>query len=604
MPSPLHPPFGVWKAGINAFFHRPKLRVFGSHVRYVFVSRVMMRRPSLLALLTAAAPRVLFSCSYLLTRSGFARCATAPTAGAASHNFISSFSLTGAAGTADMKRPTETMDVETYDFAVIGGGSGGLAAAKEASRLGAKTVLFDYVRPTAHGTKWKLGGTCVNVGCIPKKLFHYAGLLGHSEHDRVALGYTPSDGKHNWHQLVQTVQNYVKQLNFSYTSGLMSAKVKYINAHATLVDRNTIQFTLNNQATQIRAKHVLLAVGKRPSIPKEVKGAYEYAITSDDLMSLKNPPGKTLVVGASYVALECAGFLTGMGFDVTVAVRSILLRGFDRQCVEKVEELMEAVGTKFMRGVLPTSITKLDSGKLEVTFTDGSTSQYDTVMYATGRIPDSTFEDLKALGVELSESGSIVAVDGKTNVENVYAVGDIVEGMPALAPVALKDGEMLARRIFGNSDKKFEREVVPVCVYTPTEYASCGLTEEEAVERYGDVDVYLSEFTSLEHSAVHREKVESVRADEMDVYMPPSCLSKLICKKDGTVIGVHFVGPNAGEVMQGMCLAVRLGAKKQDFDDTIGIHPTDAESFMGLTVTKASGESWVAAGGCGGGRCG
>ncbi|GBE61306.1 thioredoxin reductase [Babesia ovata] len=501
----------------------------------------------------------------------------------------------------------EPMEDGVYDFAVIGGGCGGLAAAKEAASLGAKTILFDYVRPSPRGTTWGLGGTCVNVGCIPKKLMHYAGILGHASHDREALGWGSHDGSHDWGRLVGTVQNYVKMLNFSYRSGLISKSVEYVNALASLADKNTVTFTdKKGQAQQIKAKNVLIAIGTRPTIPSDVKGAWEYSITSDDLMSRKEPVGKTLVVGGSFVALECAGFLTSMGYDVTVAVRSLVLRGFDRQCADKVQELMLATGTKFRNGVVPKVITKLDNGRLRVEFIDGSSDEFDTLMYATGRsVSQNMRKELSAIGVKFSEYGRIIAEDGQTSVEGVYAVGDVVEGNPALAPVAVKDGELLARRIFGNSKKKIDLNYIPMCVFTPYEYARCGISEETAAELYGDdFDVYLKEYTTLEFAAVHREKVESVRNDEYDVDMPPTCLSKMICKKDGTVVGVHFVGPNAGEIIQGLCMAVRKGITKDEIDDTIGIHPTDAESFVNLTVTKRSGESWVSSQGCGGGRCG
>lgn len=560
-----------------------------------------MRGSTVLAFLASTAPRIIFSCAYIVLRKQAVHSAPLPGSGILTQGSHPIF--TWHTSKNSHKHSCE-MNSTTYDLAVIGGGPGGLAAAKEASRLGSKTVLFDHVQPSPRGSTWGLGGTCVNVGCIPKKLMHYAALLGHSEHDRVELGWAPSPATHSWEKLVETVQNYVKMLNFSYRSGLMTTKVEYLNARAKVVGRNSIEFTGKNGTQQITAKHILIAVGERPTIPKSVPGAADYAITSDDIFMLKKPVGKTLIVGASFVALECAGFLTALGYDTTVAVRSILLRGFDRQCSEKVGELMVATGTKFIYNETPASVTKLPDGRLEITFTNGSTDVFDTLVYATGRLPDSTYEELRALGVEFSKAGRINAIDGVTSVDSIYAVGDIVEGNPALAPVAVKDGELLARRIFGKSDKKIDLTTVPMCVYTPFEFGTVGLSEEAAKERYGEIEVYLSEFTTLELSAVHRVKAKIAQADEDDIYMPPTCLAKLVCRMDGTVVGAHFVGPNAGEIIQGIAVAIRLGAKKQDFDDTIGIHPTDAESFMGLFVTKSSGESWVASGGCGGGRCG
>lgn len=298
--------------------------------------------------------------------------------------------------------------------------------------------------------------------------------------------------------------------------------------------------------------------------------------------------------------------MTGLGHDVTVSVRSILLRGFDRQCAEKVGDLMEATGTKFLYKVLPKAMKKLSTGQIEVIFTDGSVDTFDTVLYGVGRVPLDNVEEYKKIGVQF-QNGHIVAPNEDTGVPGVYAVGDILDGRPALAPVAIKAGELLARRIFLGATEQMNYDNIPVCVYTPFEYSSCGLTEEKAVELYGDasLDVFLKEFTSLELSASHREKAENARKDEYDVDLPPTCLVKLICLKDtGRILGAHFVGPNAGEIMQTLAVCIRLGATKKDFDETISIHPTDAESFMGLSVTRASGVSWVASGGCGGGRCG
>ncbi|KAK2197516.1 bifunctional FAD-NAD-linked reductase [Babesia duncani] len=561
-----------------------------------------MRR-RFLAFIATSAPRLICSVSYLLTPNlanscvGFSIHSETP-------RHINSFLLSGAFNRGYSTVRNSRMGDYDFDFAVIGGGPGGLAAAKEAAKLGAKTVLFDYVHPSTQGTTWGAGGTCVNVGCIPKKLMHYAALLGKAEHDRQMYGWKGDLHAHDWQQLVNTVQNYVRMLNFSYRSGLLTAGVKYINAHASINGDKLVEYTTKEGTQKISAKYILLAMGERPHIPADVDGALECAITSDDIFKYHRPLGKTLVVGASYVALECAGFLTALGNDTTVAVRSILLRGFDRQCAEKVGELMEAMGTKFIRGVLPTSMYKLDNGKIKVKFADGMENEYDTVLYAVGRSPYKTVSQLTDVGIKFDKSGRIITENDVTSVDGIFAVGDIVSGMPALAPVAVKAGETLARRLFGNDTKLMDYNNIPVCVYTPIEYSSCGLSEERAREIHGDVDVYLSEFTSLELAAAHREKAQHARKDEYDTDMPPSCLTKLVCLKDGTVVGAHFVGPNAGEVMQGIAVAMRLGAKKQDFDNTVGIHPTDAESFVGLTVTKASGQSWIASGGCGGGRCG
>ncbi|UKJ89145.2 thioredoxin reductase [Theileria orientalis] len=492
---------------------------------------------------------------------------------------------------------------EHYDLVVLGAGPGGMAAAKEAASLGKKTLLFDFVKPSPRGTTWGVGGTCVNVGCIPKKLMHYAATLRSANVDRYNYGLTDKleDAPVDWPKLVKNVQNHVKMLNFTYRVSLNIPNLTYVNAYATLKDSKTVEYELKGETKTATGDKIIIAVGERPYIPHDVEGAREYAITSDDLFSLPKAPGKTLVIGASYVALECAGFLAGLGFDVNVSVRSILLRGFDRQCVDKVQELMQASGVGFLFKKLPEKIEKSD-GRCKVTFTDGSVDFYDTVMYATGRMPLDDVKNYKSLGLEFDNSYNLVTHNEKTNLDDIYAVGDIVSNKPKLAPVAIKAGELLAQRLFNNSTVQMKYEDVPVCLYTPFEYSSCGLTEEEAIARYGEdgIEVYLKEYTNLEVSAAHR--VNKKTNDDFD--FPLTCLTKVICLKDDTIVGIHFVGPNAGEIMQGFSVLLPLKAKKKDLDRVVGIHPTDAESFMDLTVTKSSKKSWIAKGGCAGGKCG
>ncbi|KAJ1604461.1 thioredoxin reductase 1 [Cryptosporidium canis] len=495
-----------------------------------------------------------------------------------------------------------------YDFVVIGGGSGGMAAAKEAAKHGKKVALFDYVKPSTQGTKWGLGGTCVNVGCVPKKLMHYSALMSANIHyDAPSFGHK-INSSFEWSKLVETVRNHIRMLNFSYRTGLRVGNVEYINALAKLVDAHSVEYESNGQKNVITSRYILLATGGRPSVPETVPGALQYAITSDDIFSLAISPGKTLVVGASYIGLETAGFLNELKFDTTVAMRSIPLRGFDRQCSEKVVEYMKALGTKFLVGVVPIRIEKTDVGKLKVSFSDGSVDEFETVLYATGRNPDVKGLNLEAVGVETTSSGKIIAPNDTTSVPSIFAVGDIVDGRPELTPVAIKAGILLARRLFAGQDEFIDYDFIPTTVFTPIEYGHVGLSSEAAITKYGqdDVEEYLSEFTTLEVAAAHREKQEHLRDNEFDFSLPPNCLAKLVVVKSqgDKVVGFHFVGPNAGEITQGFSLAIKLGATKKDFDDMIGIHPTDAEAFGILDITRRSGESFVASGGCGGGKCG
>ena len=389
---------------------------------------------------------------------------------------------------------------------------------------------------------------------------HYAGTLGASFDDAKALGWQVEKGKHNWNELVETVNNHVRMLNFRYRTGLRKGDVEYINALASFVDRNTVTYKLKSKTSEviknITAKHIVISVGGRPNIPDNVIGAKEYAISSDDIFTLKNSPGKTLCVGGSYIALECAGFLTELGYDVTVAVRSILLRGFDRQCADKIGSIMENIGTKFIYGSQPTRIIKQSDGRLMVVFEDHTGTEishiYDTVFYATGRLPDLPGLNLTSAGVVTdSTTGKIPVHQETTNIPNIYAVGDVVEGKQELTPVAIKAGELLAERLFNKSNKQMNYDLVATTVFTPFEYGTIGLSEEEAIAQYGldDIEVYLSEFTTLELAAVHRQK-HSLNGEEDD--FGPNCLSKLITVKslDEKVVGFHFIGPNAGEITQ------------------------------------------------------
>eukprot|EP01055_Gregarina_sp_Pseudo9_P005347 Gregarina_sp_Pseudo_9__5346@NODE_636_length_2443_cov_29_971298_g600_i0_p1_GENE_NODE_636_length_2443_cov_29_971298_g600_i0NODE_636_length_2443_cov_29_971298_g600_i0_p1_ORF_typecomplete_len526_score74_31Pyr_redox_2/PF07992_14/9_5e54Pyr_redox_dim/PF02852_22/2_6e25Pyr_redox/PF00070_27/0_00013Pyr_redox/PF00070_27/9_1e11Pyr_redox_3/PF13738_6/0_0095Pyr_redox_3/PF13738_6/3_4e13Pyr_redox_3/PF13738_6/32K_oxygenase/PF13434_6/2K_oxygenase/PF13434_6/4_4e08HI0933_like/PF03486_14/8_5e07HI0933_like/PF03486_14/3 len=507
----------------------------------------------------------------------------------------------------------------TYDqdVVVIGGGSGGMAFAKEAAHLGASVTLFDYVHPTAHGTKWGLGGTCVNVGCIPKKLMHKAGQLGHSlKHDFKPYGYANAltdNTTVDWDDLVSTVQSYIKSLNFSYRTGLRSAQVTYVNASAAFKDPHTIEYELKGEKKTLTARFIIVAVGGRPTVPKEsdVPGA-SLAYTSDDLFSLPKPPGKTLIVGASYIALECAGFLNGCGFDVTVAVRSILLRGFDQQCAEKIRQTMEEFGVRFLHKTVLTKIEKTSEGKYKATYSNAlfEPETFDTIVYAVGRRPATQRLNLAAANVAFEELTDKILVDefDRTSTKHIFALGDNSRGRPELTPVAIKAGELLARRLFGKSNVLMDYRSIPTTVFTPVEYGCCGLSEEDAIAKYGaeDIEVFLFEYTPIEASAAHWEKVEVTRSDRYDTTISPLNMSKLVCQRSrqNKVLGFHCIAPNAGEITQGFAVALKAGLRKADLDETVGIHPTDAESFVSLTVTRRSGQDWVASGGCGGGRCG
>jgi len=392
-----------------------------------------------------------------------------------------------------------------YDLFVIGGGSGGISAARHASELGKKVALADFVEPTPNGTKWGLGGTCVNVGCIPKKMMHYAGVLAEARADQKAQGWDiKADEQPKWDTMVNTVQKHIKSLNWGYKTDMIKLKVKYFNAYASFVDQHTIQVdNRKGKVETVTAEKIIIAVGGRPSYP-DIPGAREFGITSDDIFSQKKAPGKTLVIGASYVALECAGFMTALGYDVTVMVRSILLRGFDQDMAELIGKHMELFHTKFIKGATPAKLEKPNpDGRIQVTY-DTSEGQkveeYDTVLFAIGRYAVTQGIALEKAGVIAEKNGKIKAQNEATNVENIFAIGDVLHGQLELTPVAIKAGALLAYRLFAGSTDQMDYDTVPTTVFTPLEYGATGYSEVDAKEKFGadNISTYHTKFKPLE----------------------------------------------------------------------------------------------------------
>ncbi|XP_035304670.1 thioredoxin reductase 3 isoform X3 [Cricetulus griseus] len=441
-----------------------------------------------------------------------------------------------------------------YDLIVIGGGSGGLSCAKEAAKFGKKVMVLDFVVPSPQGSSWGLGGTCVNVGCIPKKLMHQAALLGQALQDSRKYGWEYNKQvKHNWETMTEAIQNHISSLNWSYRLKLREKGVAYINAYGEFVEPSKIKATnKKGQETFYTASTFVIATGERPRY-LGIQGDKEYCITSDDLFSLPHCPGRTLVVGASYVGLECAGFLAGLGLDVTVMVRSVLLRGFDQEMAEKVGSYLEKEGIKFQRKFTPVLIQQMERGspgvlRVVAKSTEGPETiegVYNTVLLAVGRESCTRKIGLEKIGVKINEKSGKIPVNDmeQTNVPHVYAVGDILEGKPELTPVAIQAGKLLARRLFGGSLEK----------------------------------VYHNLFWPLEWTVTGRDN--------------NTCYAKIICNKfdNERVVGFHLLGPNAGEITQGFAVAMKCGLTKQLLNDTIGIHPTCSEVFTTLEITKSSG---------------
>ena len=348
--------------------------------------------------------------------------------------------------------------------------------------------------------------------------------------------------------MVESVQNHIGSLNWGYRVALREKNVKYLNAYASFVDQNTIK-TVDKKGKESlhTAKNFILATGGRPRYP-DIPGAKEFGITSDDIFSLPYNPGKTLFVGASYISLECAGFAHGVGVPATVMVRSILLRGFDQQIANKIGDYMESSGINFIRECVPVKLELLEEGKpgkIKVTakYNDGTEYEdwFNTVCFAIGRDAETAKLGLDKVNVELNpKNGKVIHDENeKTTADNIYAIGDMLDGKPELTPVAIQAGILLARRLCKVSEVKTDYVNVATTVFTPIEYGCVGLSEEDAEKQYGeDVEVYHKAFTPLEWTVPHRPE--------------NACYVKLICLKsqDEKVVGLHYLGPEAGEVIQ------------------------------------------------------
>uniref|UniRef100_A0A8C5GIS3 thioredoxin-disulfide reductase (NADPH) n=1 Tax=Gouania willdenowi TaxID=441366 RepID=A0A8C5GIS3_GOUWI len=462
----------------------------------------------------------------------------------------------------------------------------------EAAALGKKVMVLDYVVPTPKGTTWGLGGTCVNVGCIPKKLMHQTALLGTALQDARKFGWEFDETvKHNWDTMKTAVNSYIGSLNWGYRVALRDKNVNYVNAYAEFLEPHKIKaVNKRGKETFYTADKFVLATGERPRY-LGIPGDKEYCITSDDLFSLPYCPGKTLLIGASYVSLECGGFLAGLGLDVTIMVRSILLRGFDQDMANRAGAHMEEHGIKFLRKYVPIKVEELEAGtpgRLKVTAKSTETDEiiegeYNTVLIAVGRDACTDKIGLDKVGVKVNPKNGKVPVNDEeqTNVPHIFAIGDILEGKWELTPVAIQAGKLLARRLYGGSNVKCDYINVPTTVFTPLEYGSCGLPEEKAIELYGteNLEIFHSLLWPLEFTVPSRDNNQ--------------CYAKLICNKldNDRVIGFHYLGPNAGEVTQGFGVAMKCGVTKEQLDGTIGIHPTCAEVTIVIFI-KTSCCNW------------
>ncbi len=438
-----------------------------------------------------------------------------------------------------------------YDLFVIGAGSGGVRASRISSSLGAKVAIAE---------EYRVGGTCVIRGCVPKKMFVYASHFAEDFEDAKNYGWDVSHGPHDWKRLIKNKDAEIDRLNGIYHTILSNNNVELFESRAEIIDKNTLKVGDKT----VTAKYILIATGGTPMMP-DVPGI-EHAISSNEAFHLDEMPKRVIVVGGGYIAVEFAGIFNGLGADVVQLYRGEqILRGFDHHVQAMVAQEIVKKGVDLRTGANPASIEKTDSG-LKVTLEDGSVLETDAIMYATGRKANTEGLGLENAGVELKSNGAVkVDAYSKTNVDNIYAVGDVTDRI-ALTPVAIHEGMAFAETVFANTPRAFDHSDVPSAVFSQPPVGSVGLTEEQAREQYGDVDIYKAEFRPLKQTIT----LGSERA-----------MCKLIVdQKSDRVLGVHVVGADAGEIIQGVGIAVKMGATKAQFDATVGVHPTLAEELV------------------------
>ena len=445
-----------------------------------------------------------------------------------------------------------------YDLFTIGAGSGGVRASRMSASYGAKVAVAE---------ERYLGGTCVNVGCIPKKLLVYASHFSTDFQDAAGFGWSVGERHVDWAKLIANKNKEISRLNDVYRKLMQDSGVTIIEDHAEIADPHTIVV----DGKRITAKYILVAVGSWPLVPK-IPGS-EHAITSNEAFYLPSLPRKVIIVGGGFIGAEFAGIFHGLGTEVVQLYRGpLFLRGFDDDCRETLAAEMRKKGIDLR---FNTDIERIEKagGILRATLTEGTTLDTEQVFYATGREPNTRSLGLEKAGVRMRENGAVVVDDYlKTSVDNIYSIGDCTDRL-MLTPVAIAEGRAVAETLFNNNPMKPNYMNVPSTVFSTPNVGTVGLTEAEARARYKNIDVYKTSFRPLKHTLTGRDE--------------RTMMKMVVDHETDKVLGCHMVGPDAGEIIQGLAVAMNCGATKAQFDSTIGIHPTAAEEFVTMR-TKAA----------------
>lgn len=443
-----------------------------------------------------------------------------------------------------------------YDLFVIGAGSGGVRACRVAASLGARVAVAE---------ERYFGGTCVNVGCVPKKLFSYAAHYRDDFEDSRGYGWSATDLRFDWQVLKSNKDSEIKRLNDVYKAILDNNDVAIYQEHATIAGPHQVLIG----GKQISAQYILLAVGGWPWVP-DLPGN-EHVMDSNDAFALEKLPESMLIIGGGYIAVEFACIFSRLGCATSLVYRGDqLLRGFDHEIRAFITtELGRSLGLHLKDDIA--SITR-DNNKLKVNFTSGYEQVFDAVFSATGRRPMTTNLGLENVRVQLADNGAIrVNEQFQTAEPSIYAVGDAIDRI-ALTPVALAEGQLVAKALFARDQRIMDYRNVPTAVFSHPNLGAVGLTEQEALEKLIDIDVYVANVKQLKHTLSGRSELAFIKL--------------VVDRASDRVVGLHMVGPDAGELVQGFAVAMNAGATKADFDRTLGIHPTLAEEFVTMRTKR------------------
>lgn len=441
-----------------------------------------------------------------------------------------------------------------FDLLTIGGGSGGVAVSRRAGTLGARVALFEEAQ---------VGGTCVLRGCVPKKLLVYGSHFREEFEDAAGYGWSVPEPKLDWKRLQKAKGQEMDRLHQVYKRLLRDAGVQLIEERARILDAHTVEAG----GQRYTAAHLVIATGSRPSVPS-MPGS-EHVLTSDEVLSLPELPRRMIIVGGGYIGVEFASIFNGLGVQVTLLVREdTVLKGFDEDVRSVLSQELRKKGIDLRCGVSVRDVEKKPDGTRSVLTKTGETLEAEVVLFATGRVPNSRGFGLEEVGVRLDEHGAVVVDEwSHSTVGHIHAVGDVTDRLN-LTPVAIAEGRALAETLFHDNPTRLDHARVPSAVFTQPPVGTVGLTEKEAREKHGAVDVYVSSFRPMKHTLSGRNE---------------GAMMKVVTERDtGRVLGFHMVGMDAPEILQGLAVAFHCGVTKKQLDATVGIHPTAAEEFVTL----------------------